>query len=427
MRALPDGWLVRPFSEIADYKIGRTPARANAAYWRGDSSVPWVSISDMEPYGTLVKTRECITPIALDQVFQGNLVSAGTLLMSFKLTIGRVATLGVDACHNEAIIAIYPRADVDQRYLGYFLSQVRYELHQDRQIKGHTLNRDKIDRIPIVLPPIEEQRAIADLLDLIRDARRVNELQMTNAERLKHAAASSLFKRGLRNEPQRETALGPVPESWGVSSIGDHFGVVSGGTPSRANREYWYAGTIPWVKTTEVNYGVIRSVEEHITELGLQKSAAKILPAGTLLMAMYGQGVTRGKVAILGLDAAFNQACAAMRPSDDVVDPNYLFHFLSYRYEEIRRLAHGGQQQNLNLDIVRDLQIAFPEDPSEQRQIVKILDAIDLKLDLHARKGILLDDLFAVSLDSLMAGETNVRGLSAIAFETAPVMKEAFA
>ena len=123
---------------------------------------------------------------------------------------------------------------------------------------------------------------------------------------------------------------------------------------------------------------------------------------------MYGQGVTRGKVAILGVEATCNQACAAIAPKDCVVDAKYLYHFLSFRYESIRQLAHGGQQQNLNLEIVRNLPIAIPEDKDSQREIVFILDAIDRKINLHRRKRAVLGDLFKVLLHKLMTGEVSI-------------------
>ena len=165
---IPEGWATKPFADVADFSAGRTPARATAEYWMGaDDGVPWVSISDMTEFGVISHPKERITDAAFDQVFGGKVVPAGTLLMSFKLTIGRVATLGVDACHNEAIISIFPREGVDQRYLGYFLAQVDYEALQDRQVKGNTLNRDKINRIQVLLPPTKEQSHIADALDLV--------------------------------------------------------------------------------------------------------------------------------------------------------------------------------------------------------------------------------------------------------------------
>src|SRR5262245_27180026 len=126
MTPLPDGWTVESLGAVAKFASGRTPSRANPKFWNGTTGTPWVSIADMEEYGSVKETKETITALALNEVFRGRVVPAGTLLMSFKLTIGRIATLGVPACHNEAIISIYPRPDIDQRFLGYYLSQVDY-------------------------------------------------------------------------------------------------------------------------------------------------------------------------------------------------------------------------------------------------------------------------------------------------------------
>jgi type I restriction enzyme S subunit len=405
MIQLPKDWTEKPFSQVARYTTGRTPARANAIYWEsGANQVPWVAISDMEEYGTITKTAETVSVIAFQDVFRERIVPAGTLLMSFKLTIGRITTLGIPACHNEAIISIYPRDGVEQRFLGYYLSQVNYSDHQDRQVKGNTLNQSKIDRIPVLLPPDNEQRSIADVLDLCRVGINTERTAETTTTELKQSAMRELFTRGLRGEAQKETEIGLAPESWKLESLGTHHSVVSGGTPSRSNPAYWSGGTIPWVKTTEVNYCVINETEEHITQLGLESSAAKLLPTGTLLMAMYGQGVTRGKVAALGIEAACNQACAAITATDEAISPRYLYYFLNWRYEAIRSLAHGGQQQNLNLEIVRDLSVAYPQTESEQHEIVAILDAIDRKIALHRQKRAVLEELFKSLLHKLMTG-----------------------
>ncbi|KCB28568.1 type I restriction modification DNA specificity domain protein [Bordetella hinzii L60] len=367
--------------------------------------MPWVAISDMTEFDTVTATKEKISRAAFEHVFRSQAVRAGTLIMSFKLTIGRVATLGVDACHNEAIISIYPKPEVDQRYLGYFLAQVDYDALQDRQVKGNTLNQEKIDRIEVLLPPLDEQSSIANVLDLLRHSIDLQDRALATAEDLKRSAMRELFTRGLRGEPQKETEIGPVPESWVLEPIGAHFSVVSGGTPSRGNPAYWIGGNVPWVKTTEVDYCEITETEEHITPEGLENSAAKLLPKGTLLMAMYGQGITRGKVAILGIEAACNQASAAMSPLDDAVPTRFLYHFLTWQYEEIRSLAHGGQQQNLNLEIVRSLLVVVPPTRAEQDEIVAILDAIDRKIDLHRKKRVVLEELFKALLHKLMTGE----------------------
>lgn len=278
-------------------------------------------------------------------------------------------------------------------------------------------------RIPRM--PVRDQEALAAFIKTTQESVLIEERQIVALTDLKRAAMRTLFTRGLRGDAQKETEIGPVPESWCVEPLRTHYSVASGGTPSRSNSAYWRGGTIPWVKTTEVGYRVIDETEEHITQAGLDGSAAKLLPPGALLLAMYGQGVTRGKVAILGIQAACNQACAAMIPTDDTVDAKYLYHFLSYRYEEIRQLAHGGQQQNLNLDIVRELLIAFPHDKVEQQEIVTVLDAIDRKVDLHRRKRAVLDDLFKALLHKLMTGQIRIADLDLSALPVKPAAERA--
>lgn len=306
-----------------------------------------------------------------------------------------------------------PTADIDPLFFFYALRAL------DLPSRGYNRHFSVLKEKEIRIANDDEQTAIAHVLKLAETAVDVQARQNKTWKDLKRAAMRALFSKGLRGEAQKNTEIGPAPESWEVVPLGKHYSAVSGGTPSRANAEFWNGGTIPWVKTTEVDYGVITSTEEHITEAGLQGSAAKWLQAGTLLMAMYGQGVTRGKVAILGINATCNQACAALRPLDESVDSMFLFHFLSWRYDEIRQLAHGGQQQNLNLDIVRDLPIACPPTLDEQREIVAVLDAIDCKIDLHKRRRAALDELFKLLLHKLMTGKIRIADLDLSALETA--------
>jgi type I restriction enzyme, S subunit len=297
------------------------------------------------------------------------------------------------------------------RYIYYLLLSSRLtELNSHSAVPG--LNRDSVYSIVVNVPPRSEQDDIARVLDCTDAAVHFEAAVLTHVQRVKDATMRQLFTRGLRNEPQVETEIGFMPASWKMERLGTHYSVVSGGTPSRGEPAFWSGGDIPWVKTTEVNYCVIQQTEECITPQGLTNSAAKLLPAGTLLMAMYGQGVTRGKVAILGIEAACNQACAAMTPLSEALLPRYLYHFLSWRYEAIRSLAHGGQQQNLNLDIVRDLPVAYPMRIDEQRYLVSVLDALDGKIALHRQKRALLEQIFTILLDRLLSGELRIDDLA---------------
>lgn len=169
-----------------------------------------------------------------------------------------------------------------------------------------------------------------------------------------------------------------------MTRLGEIAQVTSGGTPDRKNAAYWN-GNIPWVKTAQIQNNVITAadIDEWITAEGLSESSARMIPRGTILMAMYGQGKTRAQVAILDIDAAINQACAAILLKCGV-DRDYVFQQLLYRYNSIRALSNTGSQENLNADLIRE--IAFPLPPfDEQTRIACLLTAWDTAIVITER------------------------------------------
>ena len=156
-----------------------------------------------------------------------------------------------------------------------------------------------------------------------------------------------------------------LPDGWKRVRLGDIAQIGSGGTPDRSDARYWN-GDIPWVTTGEIQFNTITDTAEKITADGLKNSSAKLFPPGTLLMAMYGQGKTRGQVAKLGIEAATNQACAAMRLSPDC-DLDYIFQCLASHYEAIRELGNAGAQQNLSAALVKGITLPLPPQQEQVR------------------------------------------------------------
>ena len=144
-------------------RIGKTPARGNAEYWN-KADYSWVSISDMTDYGVISETKEKVSAIAAKTQL-GNISAAGTLLMSFKLTVGRTSILEIDAYHNEAIISIYPYVDekfITRDYLFYVLPFISNLGDSKDAIKGKTLNSKSIYKMLLPVPPLQEQKRIID-------------------------------------------------------------------------------------------------------------------------------------------------------------------------------------------------------------------------------------------------------------------------
>ncbi len=146
--------------------MGKTPLRKETEYW-SDATLPWVSIADLVADGTVTITKECVNHYAAERIFKGKISKAGTLLMSFKLTVGKVSILGIDAFHSEAIISIYPYVDPDKittMFLFATLSLLSRSGDTKSSIKGNTFNSDSLDALLIPLPPIMEQKRIFDKL-----------------------------------------------------------------------------------------------------------------------------------------------------------------------------------------------------------------------------------------------------------------------
>jgi type I restriction enzyme S subunit len=154
--------------------------------------------------------------------------------------------------------------------------------------------------------------------------------------------------------------------------LGNIFKITSGGTPSR-NNENFYGGSIPWIKTGDLKGKYLTIPKEKITEEGLNKSSAKIFPKNTVLLAMY--GATIGACSILPFEAATNQACAALLPTEKC-NEIYLYYFLISFKDELIKLGVGGAQPNISAGIIKKIQIPFPPLPTQQK-IAEILDTAD--------------------------------------------------
>lgn len=264
-------------------------------------------------------------------------------------------------------------------------------------------------RIP--LPLLPEQRTIAHVLRTILQAKEKTEAVIAAARELKKSLLQYLFTYGpvpgqeAETVPLKKTEVGFMPESWKLMKLGEISKILSGGTPSRKISEYWN-GDIPWVKTGEINYNNIVRTEEHITEAGLQNSSARVIPAETLLMAMYGQGVTRGRVAILRINAAINQACAAIVLRGGI-KARFLYYFCTYHYEKIRNTAHGAHQKNLSAAMLKSIPVPVPS-LREQKGIIESLQRIDQKILAEDARNQALQQLFQTLLHDLMTAKIRV-------------------
>ncbi len=162
---IPATWQWIRLREIVNLNVGKTPSTKNSQYWTDDGGVPWVSIGDMEHYGSVTSTTKHISAKAQEEVFRADPLPRGTLLMSFKLTIGKVARLDCDAFHNEAIVSVFPGESEMKEYLFRTLPIFAALGKTKAAIKGNTLNKTSLANIPVAVPPLAEQHRIVARVD----------------------------------------------------------------------------------------------------------------------------------------------------------------------------------------------------------------------------------------------------------------------
>ena len=163
-------------------------------------------------------------------------------------------------------------------------------------------------------------------------------------------------------------------EDWEDTTIGECCRLGSGGTPSKSHPEYYENGDIPWLKTGEIDWNDIYDVEERITNEGVENSSAKIFPAESVVVAMYGMGVTRGKAAILKIPTATNQAVCVLQPNEKL-NNRFLFYYFMCNYWQIREQSVGGNQLNLSGKIIASFPIKL-HPLNYQLSIVNFLDTV---------------------------------------------------
>jgi type I restriction enzyme S subunit len=346
---------------------GTTPTTLGYAFTT--SGVPFLRAEDIN--GGVVDVTQVAYHISNEthEILSRSQLLSGDLLITIAGTLGRVGYVPNDSpplnCNQAVAFARLNPKIVDVEY-ACFACQSQQVLRSLTDLRAggiiQNLNLQQVQSFLIPLPPLPEQKRIAAIL---------NE-QMAAVERARDAAEAQLnAAKDLPAAYLREVFESPKAEQWRKKRIDEFAQTYSGSTPSRTRADY-YIGVIPWVKTGELRDGFISDTEEHVSETALRECSIKILPADTLLIAMYGQGQTRGRTGLLTKPATTNQACFAILPNPDEFDSQYLQLWFRHNYSRLRRETEGrgGNQPNLNGEVLNRQQAPLPP-LGEQRDIVK--------------------------------------------------------
>lgn len=317
--------------------------------------------------------------------------------------VGKTALFLDDDCPAFSNHMTRLRVDQNRALAGYVALRLHnawragwFEAHCNNHVSQASIGRDVLSALEIQLPPLKIQRQIVDRANIALNSRWSSIKHVRTADkyldRFRVAVLAAACNGRLTQEwrvknpdinranstPADEKA--DVPNSWSLVQLGDLVRVATGATPLRSRKDY-YGGSIPWVTSSAVNAGTITHAAEHITQSAIRETNAKVFPAGTLLVAMYGEGQTRGRVAQLGIAAATNQAVAALLFDERSASIRpYLRIFLEQNYDSIRLESFGGVQPNLSLGLIRARRVPLPP-ADEQREIVLRVESVLAKVD----------------------------------------------
>ncbi|TXH50168.1 MAG: restriction endonuclease subunit S [Burkholderiaceae bacterium] len=289
-------------------------------------------------------------------------------------------------------------------WLRYFVRREAFRHEAKRNFTG-TAGQQRVpasflQNALIPVPSRGEQQRIVDQLSRAEGIVRLRRQAQQKAAELIPAIFVDMFGDPATN-----------PKGWPEKPVEVLCTVATGATPKRDVQSYYEGGTVPWVKTGEVSAGDVIQAEECITELAVAETNCKVFPAGTILIAMYGQGQTRGRVGMLKIPAATNQACAAILPSEQV-NQTFLFEMLRMQYERLRAMGRGGNQANLNLGMIKSLCVPVP--PLEaQRAFARHAEALQ---SIQSQQTLALQKTTA-TFDALLARAFAPEGAAAAIHE----------
>jgi type I restriction enzyme, S subunit len=378
-RELPVGWSTSSGSEI--FELVTSGSRGWAKYY-SDDGPQFIRIGNLN-HGSIELDLEEVQHVTPPDDSEGKRtrLEPNDILISITAELGMVALvpegLG-EAYVNQHVALVRPSSEIHPRYLAWYLAS---ESDGKKQLldakRGATkvgLGLPDIRNLILLLAPLNEQRRIAAKLDTTLAAVEACRQRLDGVsailKRFRQAVLAAATSGELTREWREERGY---DKAWHKTKIDQIATVRTGSTPLRSNPVFYDQSGIPWITSAATSAEIITSASEFVTEQGQVASRLRIYPKGTILVAMYGEGKTRGQVSELGIPATINQACAAIHDAIDAHLMPFIKIVLKANYFKMRDLAEGGNQPNLNLSKIKNFPIALPS----KDEVFEVCDRVE--------------------------------------------------
>lgn len=393
---LPEGWREAKLGDLCRIEIGGTPSRDQPKFWSNkDLGHPWVSIADLRT-ANVERTKEFISDLGVANS-NVKLVPQGTVMMSFKLTIGRTAIAGRDLYTNEAIAAFFPNSDLENEFLFYALPHAAGGADTDQAIKGATLNKSKLRDLSVRLPPLDEQRRIAEVLRSVDEAISTAFNAARQAVNTFNCVIASLFEPFATASGGAETKTAPLSEFCNRITYG-----FTNPMPT-TDIGPWMITALN-IKNGRIEYETARHTSLSAYDALTDKSRPQI---GAVLVTKDG---TLGRVAVVDQqDICVNQSVAVLDPRPECLNSQFLSYLLQSKAGQVRMLADsgGGSVKHIYITKLGAMHISVPSYEAQHAiadQAIKCASAVE-SADASLRQ---LRQLRASIATDLLSGHVRV-------------------
>ncbi len=413
--SIPIHWEVKSVKYNFTFRTGFTPPTGKEEYYQDGTHI-WINISDLN--GKIIfDSANKITDKAISD-FKPMIVPKGSLLYSFKLSVGKVAFTGNDCYTNEALFSIAPDGNSNLNFFYFSLPEQIIKNANENIYGAKILNQELIKNAKLIVPPAKEQAAIATFLDcktaeidkLIAEKKRLIELY----EEERTAIINKAVTKGLDpNAKMKESGiewLGEIPKHWDIRRLSWCFSIIgSGTTPKAGEEEYYHNGNINWLLTGDINDGEIKETSRKITRKAIDDySSLKQYPVDSIVIAMY--GATIGKLGMLKIQTTVNQACCVFAESA-IMYYRFTFYLLLAARNEIISISYGGGQPNISQELLKSFRVQVPT-IEEQHHIVQFIDnecsRIDEKIEKTKKLIDLLSEYRTTLISEVVTGKIKV-------------------
>ncbi|MBC7328464.1 restriction endonuclease subunit S [bacterium] len=413
---IPKDWEVVRLGEIAQLQQGRTPPRNAYSNENGHRIIKVKDFTDGGVVNFEASGERCFTTLEFDSRYELELGDILVLSAAHSSGIvgqkmGYVATKPIKKAYFVAeLIRIKAESSKVSSYLLFQSLNLQRSREQIKdKVKGGHLYPRYLAEIMLPLPPLSEQKRIAEILATVDSAIQKTEKVIEKTERLKRGLMQELLTKGIGHKEFKTTEIGKIPKDWQVVSVCEIFDVVTGTTPSTLENRYWEDGSIKWVTPLDLSKinGIlyINDSQRKITPSALVEYNLTILPKGSIIIS------TRapvGYVAVVGDEMTFNQGCKGLRKKGEFIKTEYFaYYFLQIR-NILEQLSAGSTFKELSKTMLENLIVPYPP-PSEQERIAEILSTVDRKIELERKRKEKLERIKKGLMDLLLTGKIRVK------------------